>query len=158
MAVAKLSSRGIIYTYTTNNEALAAATAECVLQLRTGSNNRARILYWSVSFDSTSASAEPVDVQFCRFSTTGTSGANANGIKIDPSSGTSDAAGHKNFSSQPTAGDMFWEGMVHPQGGSKEIWYNEVTGPICDVSSQLGIRVTAAAVVNCSATIMWEQL
>lgn len=162
MAIAKISSRGPIYVLTDSNVALTAGNAKALMMLKAGGTGNVRIVYWQVSFDGTSASAEPVDVQLARFTSDGTTPTTPTVVKMDSTSGGHTVTPSKGHATQPSVGDIFWEGMVHPQGGRVEVRYDDpATAPVIrtgDTNNRVGIRATAAAAVNCSLTLVWEEI
>lgn len=141
---------------TESEEALAAATAETVLQVVAAANHPIALKSVQVSFDGTSASAEPVVVLLVRQTGAGTSVAatpreeTAYGITIQTTA-------RIDFSVEPTSDDSVlrrWN--VHPQSGVMEKF-----GPddeiIIGSSGRVGIKVTAPAIVNVQASISWEE-
>jgi hypothetical protein len=148
-----------VYSITTEGEeALAAATAETLLQLNGVATCKAKVVQWSVSFDGVSATAEPVQVKLLRQTSTGASGSAASEIKWDPDNPTALLIGLHSFGTNPTAGDVLEHYEVHPQAGIV-IQYPLGREPTIDnaTSSKLGIEVTSPAVVNAVATLVWEE-
>lgn len=146
-----------IYAQTKSNQALAAATAETIIQLVTPSTVRAQITKIAIAFDGTSSTAEPVDVFLCVQSTAGTS-SGGTVAKLDPASPTALVTTLVDFTAEPAAdSNEVWRVMIHPQGGLYEVnWaLGDRTAPLMAVSTRWGLKCTAAAVVNVSATIQW---
>lgn len=146
-----------IYGTTSTNNALAAATAETIIQLVTPATVRAQITKIAISFDGVSSTAEPVDVFLVVQDTAGTS-SSATIAKLDPAAPTSLLTALKTFTAEPTTdSNEVWRIMVHPQGGLYEVnWaLGDRTAPLMNVSTRWGLKVNAAAVVNCSATVQW---
>lgn len=147
------------YTATTEgSEALAAATAETVIQLRGATTTNARIRRWWVSFDGVTAAAVPVTVRLLRQTTDGT-GSAATEVKLDPGSVAAACAALHSFSAEPTAGEVIESHFVKADGGGLVIEYPDIyeDSPILGAAttSRIGIEVTAAAVVNVLAGIQW---
>lgn len=148
-----------VYSITTEGEeALAAATAETLLQLNGVATCKAKIIQWSVSFDGTSATSAPVLVKLLRQTSTGASGSAASEVKWDPDNPTALLVGLHSFGTNPSAGDVLEYHEVHPQGGIV-IQYPLGREPTIDnaTSSKIGIEVTAASTVNAVATLVWEE-
>lgn len=146
------------YSITTEGEeALAAATAETLLQLRGSTAVKAKIIEWSVSFDSTSATAEPVRIRLLRQTTDGTF-TGANEVAWDPDNPTANCNGFHSSAGEPAAGDVLAEYDVHPQTGII-MQYPLGREPTLDnaATSRIGIEVTAPAVVNAVGYIVWEE-
>jgi len=148
-----------VYSVTTEGEeALAAATAETIIQLRGSTACKAKVIEWGISFDGTSGTAEPVRVRLLRQTTDGT-GTAATEVAWDPDNPTANCAGLNTFSStEPTAGEVLAEYEVHPQTGIV-IQYPLGREPVLDnaATSRIAIEATAPAVVNCSAYLVWEE-
>lgn len=147
-----------VYSITTEGEeALAAATAETVLQLRGATTVKAKILSFGVFFDGTSTTAEPVRVRFLRQTTDGT-GSGATEVAWDPDNPTANCTGFHSFSAEPTAGEVLIEAEVHPQTGY-ERFFELGREPVLDnaTSSRMGIEVTAPATVNVVGYLVFEE-
>lgn len=138
-------------------EPLAAATAETVLQLRGGTNTKARLVEWGVSFDGVSATEQPVQVRLLRQTTDGT-GTGANERLWDLDDPTPGVVGFHSFTAEPTAGDVLAHYNVHPQAGLV-MQYPLGREPIIDnaATSRLAIECTAPAAVNVAAYMVWEE-
>lgn len=147
-----------VYSVTTEGEeALAAATAETVVQLTGAAGVKAKLVEWGISFDGTSATAAPVVVRLLRQTTAGTASA-ATEVKWDPDAPTANVTSFHSFSAEPTAGEVLATYNVHPQTGIV-VQYPYGREPTIDnaTSSRLGLEVTAPAIVNATAYIVWEE-
>ncbi len=147
------------YAITKSNQALVAATAETVLQIATAATVRAQLTKLTIAFDGTSSTAEPVDVFLVYQDTAGTSSAATVG-KLDSAAPTAQTAGRLDFTAEPTTDTSeIWRAMIHPQGGLYEVnWaLGDPLAPKIAVSARLGLKCTAAANVNCSATLQWYE-
>lgn len=138
------------------SEALAAATAETVLQLVAAANHRIKLLGFSASFDGASTTAVPVLVELVRQSTAGTSSANTPTKRDDSIADSLLTTARQQFTVEPTTGDIMEEYLCHPQQGLV-ILYPLGVEPICGGGDRIGIRVTAPAVVNCRVTMIFEE-
>jgi hypothetical protein len=140
-----------IYVVTATNNALAAATAETVIQLVTPATVRARLIEFGVFFDGITSTAEPVDVALSRQTTAGTASAGTTS-PLDAAAPTALCSSQITFTVEPTTTIELGRWMVHPQGGALVIKYDLwAEAPVMNVSTRLGIICTAAAVVNVSA-------
>lgn len=147
-----------VYSVTTEaEEALAAATAETLVQLRGATTVKARIIEWGVSFDGVSVTAEPVRVRLLRQTTDGT-GTGATEVAWDPDNPTANCTAFHTFSAEPTAGEVLADYDVHPQTGIV-IQYPLGREPVIDnaTTSRIGIDATAPATVNAVAYLVWEE-
>lgn len=148
---------GNVFAVTTEG-AITAAAAKTLLQIRGSATMRHRILGWSVTGNSTSATATPVPVRFLRQTTDGTAGSTCTEVTADPNATAATFTGHKNFSAEPTAGEVWDSKHFHPQLGV-DAWYGD-KGPViaATTTSRFGLEVTPAASVDCIATIWVEEL
>lgn len=134
--------------------ALVAATAKTVLGVNASANVRLKLKRWGIYFDGTSATAVPVIVQLLRTSSAGTSTAvtprNVNQTE------TVQATAGKNYTAEPTAGDILENKEIHPQQGYETIYPEggevQVAG-----GGRLTIKATAPAGVNCVVEMEFEE-
>lgn len=150
-----------VFSATTEaEEALAAATAETVIALIGATQVKAKIVEFGVSFDGTSATAEPVRIRMVR--TTADDGTSTAATEVqfsDPDNPTPNCAAKHSYTAEPTkASQAMAEWQVHPQAGLV-MQYPLGREPGLDntTSNGIAIEVTAPAVVNCSAYIIWEE-
>lgn len=137
-------------------EALAAATAETIMQLVAPANHRVKLLRWGVFFDGTSVTAEPVQIRLLRQTTAGTASA-LTPVKMDDSvAETIQTSAQHDFTAEPTAGDVLESYNVHPQQGIAMI-YPLGQEPIIGGGDRLGIECNAPAAVNCRAYMVFEE-
>lgn len=136
--------------------ALTAATTKTVIQLVAASNHRVALLRWSVWFDGTSASAEPVQVELLRQTTAGTM-SSLTPVKVDDSlAETLQTTAQHTATAEPTAGDILACKEVHPQTGY-EVLYPLMQEMIIGGGDRLGIRCTAPDAVNVRAEMVFEE-
>jgi len=154
---------GLIFLAQCTEEALAAATAEHVLQVRAAANHPVKVLGWGVFFDGTSVSAEPVQVRVTGATTTGTftnaltaDSANGSKICINGRSETIQATAHADSTAEPTPVQIFDIAEVHPQSGY-EVRYPLGQEPIIAGGNWVGIECTAPAIVNVRAKLICEE-
>ena len=139
----------------TNNAMSTGTSTKTLLELATTSAVRATILSWWVEFDGTSGTATPIAVRIRRGSATIT------GTALTPTKYTDkyDAAAttvKHTATAEGTSTDTLELHYVHPQSGIL-IQYpldREIQVP---VSSFLRLEVLAAASVNASAGIVWQE-
>lgn len=146
---------GVRYTYTTAEIALSTGVTKSILQIRSVANHRALIEGWSVSFDGTSGTADPVGVTLLNQTTDGTWGTTLTpgNKKNTGDQETPQIAGYANASAEPTDGVIIKRLNVHPQGGY------EYTAPFGQelvlpgiASNRIGLKCLAAQGVNCFGT------
>lgn len=140
--------------------ALTAATAKTILELKTTSTCDIVIRKWWVEFDGTSSTATPVKIEVGRFSTaTTTNGTSPTPTKLN--------YGGNSIASNVTAGyNTTTEGAgtasdveIHrvPPTGGLYIEYSLGTEWVLGASGFWRIRCTAAAGVNATFGIVWEE-
>lgn len=148
-----------VYSATTEGEeALGAATAETVIQLRGATVVKARIIEWGVSFDGVSVTGEPVRIRLLRQTTDGTATGATEALWDDPDAPAANCTAFHSFTAEPTAGSVLADYNVHPQAGIV-IQYPLGREPVLDnaTTSRIGIECTAPAAVNAAAYIVWEE-
>lgn len=144
------------YSVRVADQALAAATAETLLQLGTPSTRRAKLCEWGVSFDGITAVDEPVLVELLRQTTGGTASA-ATEVPQDQADPAALVVAQSAFTVEPTAGDVLEAHRVTPNGGLIVKTYALLEEPVMNVSAYLGLRVTAPDVVNATAYFIWQE-
>lgn len=143
---------------TTADVALTAATAKTVLNVINASNALFRLVEFGVSFDGTSATAEPATVELC-YSTQAGAGTNTSQspVQIRGATRTVQATGARNYTAEPTALTTWKRWLVHPQTGI-EMQFPLGREPEEIVTADaICIRVTAPATVNCQAYMEFEE-
>ena len=145
---------------TEGEEALAAATAETLLHLIGSASIKAKVIEWGVSFDGTSPVAEPVQVKLFRTTAddgTATAATEQKWGDVDAPSPL--CAVKHSVTAEPTKASLPLVALeVHPQAGlivqyplGREIGLGATaSGGVC-------IEVTAPAIVNAQAYIVWEE-
>ena len=140
-------------------EALAAATAETVIAVVGVTTTKSKLIEWGVSFDGITAAAEPVLVELYQITTSGTSTA-ATEIAWARDAVAAQATGFHSFTVEPSKGGRLAAYNVHPQGGGLVIQYPLGREPIISDGSTaqgIGVVVTAPAIVNCVAYMVFEE-
>lgn len=146
-----------VYSVTTETEEALTTSVETVVQLRGSTAVKAKVIEWGISFDSTSATAEPVRVRLLRQTTDGTA-TGATEVAWDPDNPTANTTAFNTFTAEPTAGEVLAEYHCHPQSGII-IQYPLGREPVLDnaTTSRIGIDVLAPAAVNCTAYMVFEE-
>lgn len=136
--------------------ALVAATAKTVVQIVAPANQRVKVLGFSVSFDGTSTTAQPVQGRILRQTTAGTVSAGTPVPLEKDLSGTIQSTAGINASVEPTAGDVLGTFAVHPQTGYTEFapFGQEI---LIQGGGRVGIELTAPAGVNVRGWIRCEE-
>lgn len=142
--------------YTPNEVSLAAATAKTVLQILAPANQRLMVKRWGIYFDGTSTTAEPVIIKLIKQSTAGSGGSSQSPVMMSAGSETPQASGLYNITTEPTTTTVMDIIELHPQQGWQEFIPLDQGFPIVG-GTRLGITVTAPAIVNCVAKIVYEE-
>jgi len=148
---------GLLFNAGTEGEvALSAATVKTIVRVKAPANQMVKVLAWGVSFDGTVSTNEPVVVQLLRQTTDGT-GTSFTAKKVNDSISTSvQSTTHKDFSAEPTAGDILDTKEIHPQSGL-HIIFPPGQEPIVGGGGRLAIRATAPNAVNVSGNLFCEE-
>lgn len=143
---------------TTADVSLSAATAKTILSVINASNALIRITEIGVSFDGTSATAEPVTVELMSSTQAGAgSSTSQSPVQIYGPTRTVQATGARNFASEPTALTAIKRWLIHPQTGI-ELQFPLGREPEQVVTADaIVIRCTAPAVVNAQGYICFEE-
>lgn len=134
-------------------------SALTVLQVIAAANHAVLVNSISVSFAGTSNTAAPIKVDVLRQTTAGTMTTAASTVVKDPEglAETIQTTRGDSASAEPTAGDILHTEHVHPQTG----WEWRAGGSVKPIriagGGRLGVRVTAAASVNCVVTVNAEE-
>lgn len=145
------------YTTLSGAQGLAAATAETLIQLVTGSTRRAEITGFSLGFSSVTASEAPVLCEFLLQTTAGTA-SSVTPAADDQADPAAIVTAQKTFTAEPTASTILRQFLLTPVGGLI----------ICDmeamnktikmlVSTRVGFRVTSPSVQSNVYAEVWHQ-
>lgn len=149
-----------VYSATTEGEeALAAATAETVLCLIGSTAVKARIIEWSVCFDGTSSTAEPVRVRLVRTTADDGTSTAATEKAWDPDNPTANCAAKHSYTAEPTKEAQALADYEIPPTSGMVLQYPLGREIVIDNSASTGLAIecTAPAAVNVSCTICWEE-
>lgn len=145
-----------LYTARISSEALAAATAETLVQVVAASSKPLRIIELGISFDGVTAGAVPVTVDLMRQTTAGTASA-LTLVEEDSRLESPLATALQDFTAEPTAGDVLRSWFVTPAGGLFVMQFPQGREPVAPESTRIGLRATAPAIVNAIAYITFEE-
>ncbi len=143
---------------TAGDVALTAATAKTILSLINAANALIRLCEIGVSFDGTSATAEPVTVELMG-STEATAGTSTtqSPVQIRGATRTVQASGKRNFTAEPTVLTTWKRWLVHPQTGM-EMQYPLGREPEqVTTADGIVVRCTAPAAVNAQGYMELEE-
>jgi hypothetical protein len=135
------------------SQAIAANTAETILQLTAAANHRVRIKAFSVTVAGTAAL--DLIVRVLRQSTSGTSGTTVTPVKIEPAAAeTIQTAAATNFSAEPTAGNVLQYKRLQ---GSYEKIFPLGQEIIVEGGGRIGVEITCTATATVAAEILFEE-
>lgn len=145
---------GLGFTAKVVDNALAAATAETVLMIKAPTNQRVKLSKLTISFDGTSATATPVLIELGHCSSDGTMTSVTPVKRNESHAETVQTACYSPNSAEPAYTSVFRSERIHPQTNKEIDFYpeQEIKG-----GGRLGVRVTAAAAVNCTVTAECEE-
>ena len=146
-----------LYSMSVDGIALVAATAKSIAELGTPATDRARIVEWSVTFDGVTSTAVPVKVEVGRFSAAVTTATTFTIDKIDPADGAASVVAKHSTSTEGagTADDVM--NYRVPATGGLVMQYPLGREFVMAVSTFWRIRCTAAAAVNVTFHVIWEE-
>lgn len=138
------------------NNVASGTSVKTLIQLIAAANHAIRILEIGISFQGTSATAQPVLVDVIRQTTAGTMSA-LTPVKGDDSCGdTLATTATHTATAEPTAGDILRTWSIHPQQGL--VYQVPDLHPLpVGAADRLGLRVTAAVDVDVDAYIVFEE-
>jgi hypothetical protein len=142
---------------TEGSEALAASTAETVLQVRGVTTLRVELAEVEFSCDQQpTTELENVGYRLGYQTTDGTA-TGATEVAGDPVDPTPALTGFHSVSAEPTMGSVIKEGFI-PANGEKSWYWAQGEGPIIDdaTTSRIGLELTASAIVNARASFKWR--
>lgn len=146
-----------LYFMSVDAIALVAATAKSIAELAAGAGDRIKIVEWWVEFDGVTATAVPVKIEVGRFSADVTTATTFTIDKGDPADGAAaTTAKHSTTVEGAGTADDVMIHRVHPQSGIY-VQYPLGRELVLAVSTFWRIRCTAAAGVNASFGIVWEE-
>lgn len=136
--------------------AVAAATAETLIQLVAAANHRAALVGYGVGGTGTSNTEEPGNIDILRQADAGTSSA-LTLVKLDDSiAETLLTTGLQLFTVEPTPGDLLRSNTLHPQASMdiRDAFSREI---IIGGSDRLGLRATFADAQALDAYMDFEE-
>ena len=147
----------IRFRVSSGEEALAASTAETVVQLVAAANHRVKITEYTISFKGTSATDTPVRCRIFRQTGAGTSAA-ATVVKDDVSTDeTLQTTARNAFTVEPTTDDaLIDEFEVHPQPGTK-VFLPLAQEILVAGGGRVGFKLTAAQAQTAVVSIGAEE-
>jgi hypothetical protein len=148
------------YTVESNGDiALSAATAKTILNFINASNGLIRVVELSVSFDGTSATAEPVTVELCSSTQAGAGTSTSHTIaQTGGPTRTVQGTAARNYTAEPTTLTALKRWLVRADGGCLIIQFPLGREPEqVTTADALALRCTAPATVNAQGYMEVEE-
>jgi len=149
------------YTITTqSNISLTAATAKTIAAVSTPSTRRARLVGFSVSFDSVTGTDNSVLCEIVRSdATTAGTATSRTPVAIDAAETAALASGFVNYTVEPTVLTVVNEKRITPVGGTLIEPFEFLDQPVAPATNRLlGVRLTSAqAQSNVRCTLTFEE-
>lgn len=143
------------YVISTGKTALVAATAKTVIELTSTANVPPEWCALDITFDGVTASAVPVQVDFCTYAATGT-GTAYTPKRFGQALGTAATTAKINDTVEPTTPVVLFSWFIPPTSGVMYQW--PLGRELFQATSLImGIRLTAPAVVNYIANLTIEE-
>lgn len=143
---------------TTADVALSAATAKTIMMVINAANGLIRICEFGVSFDGTSASAEPVTVELVSSTQAGAGTSTSHTIvQCRGATRTVQATAARNYTAEPTTLTVLKRWLVHPTSGLTIQFPLGREPEQVTTADGLGIRCTAPATVNVQGYMEFEE-
>jgi hypothetical protein len=136
--------------------ALAAGVAKTVLSVIAPAQFGVDLVGYRIGFDGVTAANTPVVIEIVSFTTDGTGTAGT----VAQSYGRAITAGFTtkyNYTVEPTTVTLIDTFRLTPNGGAIVYDYPRDRTPDCAVSNLIAIRLTAAQIVNVTATALFER-
>lgn len=124
---------------------LTATTAKTVAAVSTPASRRAKLVGFSVSFNSTTSTNQSVLVEIIRTDATGAGTAtSATPVPVDQAETAALCSGFVNYSAEPTTITVIDRKLITPVGGTLIEPFEFLDQPVAAASSRLlGVRLTA---------------
>lgn len=146
------------YGLSSGSVALAAATAKTTALVIGHANEITRLTALDVSFDGISGTGVPVLVELVRstLATAGTPGSSPTPVQLRGLARACRATAGVNYTAEPTVLTQLKAWLIHPQSGKD---YQFALGREIEVGNGIGIgvRITAAAIVNSRTNLEFEE-
>lgn len=133
--------------------AVTAGVPKTILQVETPSTQRVKFVSVAVSFNGASTAVAKVDL--VRQASDGTSGGSVTPAPLDPSAPASLCSVATSWSAEPTTTTTIESWYVSQNGAVFVIPFNPGEEPQLDISSHMGLVVTAGGDSDCIASVTY---
>lgn len=132
-------------------------SAKTLLQIVAASNHRTLVDEVHIAFEGTTSTDAPIQVRILKQTTAGTMSALTLVKKCAADDETLQTTALHTASAEPTAGDVYFSTLVHPQGGRLSLVLPRDKAFQIVGGQRLGIEVTAGAAVDAVVTVEGEE-
>ena len=145
--------------FTAAVDGVATGTAKkTILQVTPAANHRVKVSEWGISFNGTTNTDAPIEVELVRQTDAGTM-TSLTLVKVNEDDGeTLQTTAQHTSTSEPTEGSVRKRSYIHPQGGM--VWQAPFGQEIIltgSTSDRLALVVTAGVSVSCEAYMVCEE-
>ena len=128
-----------------------------LVQVATGTNTPGKLVSFSISFAGVDNLGVPIEVELLIQTTAGTASV-LTMVKLSRNDNAAiQAAAQETFTGEPTASDVLYGALIHPQGG----WVYTETDPekvVIPAGARVGLRVVSPTVaVDCTGWICIDE-
>lgn len=145
-----------LFSINVSGEAIAASTAETIIQGVASASKAIDLVRWGISFNGAVVTDAPVLVELLRLTSAGTS-SEFIPVKLDPASDNALMTGRSSHTAEPVSADVIEKHYVSPAGGNIILQYAPDERVRVAANGRLGIRVLAANAVNVSAFLIFNE-
>lgn len=140
------------------NISLAATTAKTLAAFSTPSTRKARLLGFTVSFDSTTSTDGAVLVEVVRYTGTAGTSTSRTPVALDPDFPAALCTGQVDYTVEPGTPTVLYELRATPVGGTLIVPFTPDEAPMIDPSQIMGIRCTSPqAQSNVRVSLTFEE-
>jgi hypothetical protein len=140
------------------NISLTAATAKTLAAVSAPSTRKARLLGFTVSFDSVTSTDQSVLVEVVRYTGTAGTATSRTPVALDPDFPAALCSGFVNYSAEPGTPTVLYEMRGTPVGGTLVIPFVPDEAPMADISQIVGVRCTSPqAQSNVRVSLTYEE-
>ena len=145
-----------LYSIRVAGQALALGVAQTLVQVHAPASKRIRVVEWGISFDGVDPAEAPVLLDLMRQASQGTSSTFVP-IRWDEAEPAAIGEGRTAFTAEPTTGSVLQSYQVTPNSGLLVMQYMPGREPVVAADGRFGLRALAAAAVNATAYVVFEE-
>lgn len=132
-------------------------SAKTIAQIVAASNHRVLVDEVHISFEGVTSTDAPIQVRILKQTTAGTMSALTLVKKNASDDETLQTTAQHTSTGEPTAGDVYFSQLVHPQGGRLSLILPREKAFTIVGGQRLGVEVTASVGIDCIVCIEGEE-